>query len=439
MSVIRINGNDCATNLFWMTAKGEARGFKDVRSQARELPPAIGVGRFVIARSTNPIQYGVSLTSQPHALGQLSAAAALADAIEGSWAGVFDLPEGYYFVEVRRGFVSPDGGDVLFPRTEAAKAKAALLAAIARGSQNARTIGAKPEIDLPTIVENASSPAAGSPAATLGLKKFFAPEEFAIPGAGPSEIGKLLPAPSRWVPKSIQSNRLRLLDTRHIPVSLVLKSLPAVAVIGALWYLGPMAWDWLDERINPPEVKVEPHTADPWEKLPPASAMLAQCTNAILDAPELPATTISAVECKGSSILVTYMAASPIAPELLLEDVPAPGCQLEPGPKAGVALRCTKAPLRGIGRQHIWNEATASKRLWETFGAVAGLELGKPVTLSGMFSSGPAVKSIAVTVRSDFPLDDLDQMIGDLPAFTLASVIFTSPNTWQFEGTVYVN
>jgi hypothetical protein len=192
--------------------------------------------------------------------------------------------------------------------------------------------------------------------------------------------------------------------------------------------------------MNPPEVKMEAHVTDPWEKLPPANAMLVQCTNAILDAPELPATTITSVECRGTDLTVTYVSTSPIAPTLLLEDVPSAGCLLEPGSKGGVGLHCTKPPLRGMGRQHIWNEAAATQRLWQSFGAVAGLELGKPVAVSATSNTiGRDIKSIAVTVRSDFPLDDLESALQDLPAFTLASIKFTSPNNWQLEGTVYVD
>jgi hypothetical protein len=148
-------------------------------------------------------------------------------------------------------------------------------------------------------------------------------------------------------------------------------------------------------------------------------------------------------ECRPDSVSYHYTPYVTVAPALIQGEKAAGGCQLHPEANTRYVVDCPLTPSKGLGRQPIPSEGEATQRLWDTFGALgAGLEIGKASPLRSWDAAHPATgqigKSISVKVKLNLPPDLLAAAAAHIPAFTLATVVYSAPKEWTLEGTVYV-
>jgi len=153
--VVTVGGKKYAVGLYWEVSDG-ANATKVARQAA--MQPGATADFYCVRAGNNKgraAQFGLGETKLGHAWNMPTAAATLANRQPGSWAGVFVVSEGVWFVEVRDDLIAPEG-DVLF--ADEAEAMTRLQEASARG----------------------------------GLERIYAPPSWAIPGAESSSLPSLL-------------------------------------------------------------------------------------------------------------------------------------------------------------------------------------------------------------------------------------------------------
>lgn len=184
--VISVGGKKYAVGLFWQVSdtKKAARAAK----QAAQQPGA--ESDFYSLRAGNArgraSQFGLTEKNPDYKWNIPSAAVSLANRQPGSWAGVFPVPEGVWFIEVRDDLIAPDG-DQLF--ADEAEAMSRLQEVSARG----------------------------------GLERIYAPPAWALPGAESSSLPALL-----------AGKRDGRLQPVRIPAKVFLSGVLAVGVVVAL-------------------------------------------------------------------------------------------------------------------------------------------------------------------------------------------------------------
>lgn len=154
-NVITVGANKYGVGLYWQPSPDN-----NVRVAARKAAklPGYQSDLYVVrpaTRSRTVSQYGLGLTSLGHKAGMPVAGGCLANAVPGSYAGAFRVPEGVWFVVVRDDLVDSDG-DILFVSEQEAQLR--LEQEIARG----------------------------------GLTKVYAPAEWSVDGSEDMPIGSLL-------------------------------------------------------------------------------------------------------------------------------------------------------------------------------------------------------------------------------------------------------
>ncbi len=409
MSTIRVGPTLFATNLFWQLTSGPAASAAAARRQAAKLPPEIGTFGHIVVRRTVPRQYGVSsVNNADHRSGMMSAAAALADILEGNWAGLFDVAEGWYFVVCKRGIIHPDS-DRLFFRGERELARRALEAAL----QDDKITAA------------------------------YAPDDMNIGRASERCAAPLLAKAGRKMSRFFGVNRLAPLDQRAATLRQVMKAVPWVAAGVAALALGPPARELVDLWLTPPSLPGPLRVADPWEDQPPAHAVLRSCVRALLTYPELPGAAMKGAECRPDAVIYHYTPFLRVALPLIRGERAAPGCRLHPDTGSSLLLDCPLAAPARMGRQAALTEEVGGQRLWDAFGALgAALALGPALAIPPRDPQhpepGPRGRMITVSAKLDLPPDAVAQAAVAIPAFTVAVVTYTAPNLWSFEGTLYV-
>lgn len=153
--VVSVGGKAYAVGLYWQVSDSPSAA-RAAKVAARQ-PGAFA--DFYCVRSGNTKgrapQFGLGEQRLGHRWNMPSAAASLANRQPGSWAGVFVVPEGVWFIEVRDDLIAPEG-DLVF--ADEAEAMGRLQEASARG----------------------------------GLEKIYAPASWAIPGAESRSLTSLL-------------------------------------------------------------------------------------------------------------------------------------------------------------------------------------------------------------------------------------------------------
>jgi len=117
--VTRIGGRAFAAGLFWQSAPNQNIAQKKAIELSKE--PGIDADLFCL-RKSDPVQFGLGRSQQGLSVGMQSIATVLADAITGTWIGVFRADEGWLYVSVRKSAIMPDG-DAFFIDEEAAHAR----------------------------------------------------------------------------------------------------------------------------------------------------------------------------------------------------------------------------------------------------------------------------------------------------------------------------
>ena len=192
--VLSVGGKSYAVGLYWQVSD-TPNATKAARIAARQ-PGAFA--DFYCIRSGNTRgrapQFGLGEARLGHKWFMPSAAASLANRQPGSWAGVFIVSEGVWFIEVRDDLIAPEG-DMIF--ADEAEAMGRLQEASARG----------------------------------GLEKIFAPATWAIPGAESRSLPSLLSgsADARLSPVKIPRDVIKW--------GIVAAVISAVLVAGTTTYL----------------------------------------------------------------------------------------------------------------------------------------------------------------------------------------------------------
>lgn len=188
--VVTISGRKYAAGLFWQPSPSKA-----VAKSAREaaMQPGQEADFFSVRPATKSgrvPQFGLGLLRAGHKMGMPSVACSLGNAVLGSWAGAFKVPEGVVVVTVRDDLITPDGDEFY---TDEAEAMAKLEQDIALG----------------------------------GLDRIFAPANWNIPNSDESPITFVIGGRADGKLKPIK-----------VPRRLVAITVVAAVVIGGIIYAG---------------------------------------------------------------------------------------------------------------------------------------------------------------------------------------------------------
>lgn len=186
--VITVGGKKYAVGLYWQVSDSSNTA-RAARAAANQ--PGAPADFFCVRPGNNKgraPQFGLGEGKLGHKWNMPTAAGTLANRQPGSWVGVFNIPEGVWYVEVRDDLIAPEG-DQLFADEAAAM----------------------------TRLQDAS--------AQGGLEKIYAPASWAIPGAEASSLPSLL------------SGRADVrLQPVKLPKKLIFGLLGGAAVLGVVFF-----------------------------------------------------------------------------------------------------------------------------------------------------------------------------------------------------------
>ncbi|PKU21397.1 type 4b pilus protein PilO2 [Telmatospirillum siberiense] len=403
MSTIALGSTLLATGLFWQTG---GSGAAEAKQRARKLAEASlgsasegganrGVWTFICIRDTTPSQFGLSDDTLNHKPGMASAAAILADAIPGSWAGIFAVPEGWYYAETRRGYIQPDG-DHLYPADRMDDARQAIEMALREGR----------------------------------CETFFAPADFGIANAEEKKFSDIAHLPRR---SFLAPNRLQPLAGKF-PIRWQYAA--AVALFGGC---ATAAWQLWPQVFSPPAPAVQ--MTMPWESRQSGISVIQQCGTAILSYPDLPGFGFRHAECQEGRVSYTYAPFAQSAMRWLMLMAPPKDCTVRADTgKEAVATCALPAGAPRIGRLKPLNQDEARRAIWQATGGL-GLEVKLSLTPPPPPSNGPPPSPFRVmdlTVSGPLPPVDLIRGLMTVPTLTVETMSFTTPRSWSLKGRVYV-
>lgn len=416
--VITVGGKKYAVGLYWEVSdsRSAAKAARQAASQSANKAD------FYCVRPGNTKgrapQFGLGEARLGHAWNMPTAAATLANRQPGSWSGVFMVPEGVWFIEVRDDLIAPEG-DVLF--ADEAEAMTRLQEVSARG----------------------------------GLERIYAPPSWAIPGAEASSLPSLLSGKAD----------VRLQPVK-IPRKLVIVILGAVLGLAALGGIGIVIMNMraaeeearmieeqqrqaeqmrrqaeerarLEEEERQRQLQQQtfqmPTYQRVWEQAPDPILWLKACRQAMEEVPISPlGWDISSVSCSGAQLQVGWTRTQGPAA------IP-PGAEIDPTLRS--ASRVINLPtLPARGPQQLWPPEAINLYIlhndWQA--SISNIPDDPPPTLP----SGQSAPPPAWTRRSvnwDVPLAPwtLKGPLVDLPGFTLQTLVWSREGNWQLEGTLY--
>jgi hypothetical protein len=423
--VISVGGKKFAVGLYWQVSDS-ANAAKNAKAAAKQPGAAAD---YYCVRSGNTKgrapQFGLGEQRFGHGWNMPAAAASLANRQPGSWAGVFVVPEGVWFVEVRDDLIAPEG-DQMF--ADEAEAMGRLQEASARG----------------------------------GLEKIYAPASWAIPGAESSSLPSLL------------SGRA---DARLQPVRLPAKAKKAIAgaLVGSVllgvagYYVMDMreqaemdrlaeearnattrAHEEEEQRRQQEEVRRQqeevrrqqemarqilqaPAYQRVWENLPKPIDWLAACRVAFENVQVAPlGWTLGAVVCSGSQVTVSWTRGT--GPAVIPS-----GAQVDPTMRAATASFDLPAlPPRGL--EQLWPaDAIVLYSLtndWQADLSYLPDLAPKPMPDGRQLPPPPWLKR---SVNWTVPLSPwtLKGPLVDLPGLVIESLTWTQAGEWQIQGVLY--
>ncbi|HIJ63784.1 MAG TPA: type 4b pilus protein PilO2 [Rhodospirillaceae bacterium] len=406
MTTIVIGKRHLAVGLFWQVGAARAtearqRALALAEQQRTNTAPSID---FLCLRATCPVQYGVSGLEDGHRPGMTAAAAALADALPGSWAGIFAVAEGWYYVETRRGFIAPTG-DRLFPIVDKVAASAMVRKAAADGR----------------------------------FDKIYAPAGFDIANAEDRPLSDIITAPRLSL---FAANRLRSLSpltAARRPVLTWKIGAPICAAIVGLFYAWYAYIDWSStEPLKPALIAV-------WESAPAAAPTALACTTGILSYPTLPGYAFRHAECGSAGVSYHYEGYARQSKRLYAETTPPDGCRLTLLENGDLTAACPIARSSRLGRQARLTADEARRAIWRRMSGL-GLEIKvsaaseQPSPPPGAEDQQPpaALPILKVDLTGNLPPADLAADFAQLPAMTIESIGFVAPRSWTIKGKLYV-
>lgn len=197
--IVTIGGVKYATGLYWQpTASGSiARAAREAAKQPGQ-PVEFYAAREGV-KGIRIAQFGLGAADMGHKINMPSIAASLANQQPGSWAGAFQVEQGFVVITVRDDLIDPEG-DELFE--DEAEAMSRLDEEITRG----------------------------------GLQKIYAPEGWAVPGADDAHISVLL--------SGRKDCRLKYIKP---PVGIILGVLSALVIAGTIYSVFGLYQEHVDQ------------------------------------------------------------------------------------------------------------------------------------------------------------------------------------------------
>lgn len=416
--VISVGGKKYAVGLYWQLSDS-TNAAKAARAAA--VQPGSAADFFCVRPGNNKgraPQFGLGEAKQGHAWNMPTAAATLANRQPGSWAGVFTVPEGVWFVEVRDDLITPEG-DVMF--SDEAEAMVRLQEVTAQG----------------------------------GLEKIYAPATWAIPGAEASSLASLLSG----------KTDVRLQPVK-VPKKLILGILGTVAVVALLGtaYSYYAAWQeeaemtrmaeesrrtaeqrarQEEERRRREEEERQRQLAEQaaqlpsyqktWESMPRPLDWLRACETAFAKVQLAPlGWQISAVSCAGSAVSASWTRAS--GPAVIPE-----GATLDPGLRTASAS-FPLPPVKPRGQEKLWPTEAINHYIlnndWQADITPMPVQAPPPLP-NGQQVPPPPWQTRQVRWSVGLSPWLLKGPLVDLPGFVVQNLVWSQDGTWQIEGTLY--
>lgn len=401
MTTIGFDNTVLATGLFWHSG---AKNNKQARQRALDLvKPTAGAkgagGDFLCVRSTSPVQFGISNIKDGHQPGMTAAAAALADALPGSWAGVFAVAEGWYFVQTGLGFVAPRGDRLYRPEER--------------------------DLALDALVK-----------AKKVVDSIYAPKTFSIENAEERLIDEIIDLPGKFA--LLPPNRLRPLraPTTLRQLRITRKQL-LIGLAAALAGTGTAAVTILYNRAPPP-----PGIEPVWETARAPADMAQTCTHTLLAYPAVAGYRLQKAACSARSVTFSYKGWGREY-RYLSADAPAPaGCGQQFADSGELTVTCAMSFGQALGRQMLTRGDDAKRLIYKH---LAGLGLDVriiPATEQQTPQPGQTVPPITVPilkidVDGKYVPEILSADLAAMPGMTIDSITFTPPAQWHLQGKLY--
>jgi hypothetical protein len=323
-----------------------------------------------------------------HPAGAVSLAGLLADGVGGSFAGVFKLPEGYYFVEVHAGAVgSGRTGDRLFSLDER-ETVFRLIDKVANESHMA----------------------------------IYAPEDFGVKDAQPGELFALL---SRIQKSRYLANALRPVLVRRSGVKLaVAAGLATLTLIGGVYLL-------VAPKQTGVAVQAEKAT---WKGEIAAGDGIMACSVAFYNRPELAGFMTENMSCNGREMRLTVREKTPVA--LNLFTLPAQ-CASYDVAKGSLILHCT------VSDSAVLDDGPASfeRRITKTEADHRLLALFRSLGYAVTLSSDQAIgsKAIMAEITGILPPLTTIAVFRQFPMMALENLAFVpDKNVWTVKVKLFV-
>lgn len=416
--VISVGGKKYAVGLYWQVS--------DTSNAARAARIAAqqpgSTSDFYCVRGGNNKgrvpQFGLGESSHGHKWNMPSAAASLANKQPGSWAGVFMVPEGSWFVEVRDDLIAPEG-DVIF--VDEAEAMGRLQEASARG----------------------------------GLEKIFAPPSWAIPGAEGSSLPALLSGKA---------------DARLQPMKVPKKVIGmAFGVIAGIVVLG-MAYSYFsemqqqaemermaaeqqrqielsrmqeaerqkameEERLRQMQQQAQtlPSYQRVWELAPTPMIWMKACESTMEKVPVAPlGWSLASLSCSGNQISASWSRTT--GPAMVPD-----GWTIDPSMRSATASY-SLPQLEGRGREQLWPQEALLRYIlyndWQAQLNYVADEIPPPLP-NGQVVPPPPWRKRSLSWKVDLSPWTLKGPLVDLPGLIINSLVWSQDGSWQIEGVLY--
>jgi len=416
--VISVGGKRYAVGLFWQVSDSKNAG----RAAKRAAQQPGAESDFYSLRAGNArgriAQFGLTEKNPDYRWNIPSAAVSLANRVPGSWAGVFAVPEGIWFIEVRDDLIAPDG-DQLF--ADEAEAMIRLQEVSARG----------------------------------GLERIYAPPAWAIPGAESSSLPSLLAGRS---------------DGRLQPVTIPAKAyiggalvIGAVVAVFAVYFVYAQMQEEAqleeqqrvqqeqqvvfqreqeekrkleeEERLRQQQLQARqlPSYQRVWEQSPTPLNWLSSCHEAMQQAEIAPlGWKIDSAICTGTQLNLKWSRTT--GPAIIPE-----GTDIDPSMKS--ATKVIPLPSRPVrGQQMLWPAAAIVTYVlqndWKadlTYAADDPL----PPAQNGQQMPPPPWKKRTMRWTVDFSPWTLKGPLVDLPGLIIQSATWSQSGSWTLEGVLY--
>lgn len=416
--VITVGGKKYAVGLYWQVSDTA-----NVAKAARAAAAMSGVtADFFCVRAGNnqgrAPQFGLGEAKLGHAWNMPTAAATLANRQPGSWAGVFMVPEGVWFIEVRDGLIAPEG-DLIF--ADEAEAMIRLQDVTARG----------------------------------GLEKIYSPPTWAIPGAEASSLASLLSGKAE-----------ARLQPVKVPKKLILGILGAIgfAIVASMAWSYYSAWAQESEmarlaeegqrmaeqrraeeeerkrreeaerqRILQEQASQLPTFQRTWEVSPKPLDWLDACRQAFEKVQIAPlGWNISGVSCSGSQVTASWVRTS--GPAVVPE-----GAELDPNLRTASASY-SLPELKPRGSEPLWPSEAINLYIlnndWQADITMVPVQTPPPMP-NGQRVPPPPWQQRQIRWQVEISPWLLKGPLVDLPGFVVQSLGWSQDGTWQIEGTLY--